>query len=226
MKLNSVFHKMQTSRGTDLIRAIGCLCNREVIALPTETNYVIACNATDEEAVWELHQLRKIFRLDAPVLHTDSFTKIRRFAKNIPDAFNDLADRFSPGPLTYLLDRKPVISELLATTNEQVAFRVPAHPMTQTLLSKLGFPVAVIGIPAGSLGPVTAQHAYSVLQGEVSYILDGGPSAVGAGSTLIGMGDQEIVLHREGAISARAISEVSGMAVRHIADNWIGELAG
>ncbi len=208
---------MQTQIGTDINMAIAYLKQGEVVAIPTETVYGLAGNALDEEAVLNIYEAKQRPRFNPLILHVSSFDKFSLYARNIPEHCRKLAEKFSPGPLTFLLLKQDSVPDLVTAGSEKVAIRIPSHPVTLSLLQELDFPLAAPSAnPFGYVSPVTAQHVYDGLQGRIPYILDGGPCSVGMESTIIGFDNDEIILYRHGAIPLESIEEVTGRPVRQL----------
>src|SRR5258705_371542 len=86
------------------------------------------------------------------------------FNKIIPEKASILAERFTPGPLTFLLDKKDVIPDIVTAGSTKVAIRIPKHPLTQRLLALLDFPLAAPSAnPFGYISPTSAQHVFENL---------------------------------------------------------------
>ena len=208
---------MNYSSGTDVLRAIASLCERDVVVIPTETSYVLACNALDEEAVAKCSGLTSLFPESIPELFVPAFDRASRYARNIPEVYVQLAQRFSPGQLGYLLKGRYMIPESITDAEGRVAVRVPAHPLTLQLLGRIGFPLAVATIPMESGISHTAMEAARVVGESVGYVLDGGASAVGRPATIIGMHGEEHVIYRTGAVSRESIEgEMRTPVLMHI----------
>lgn len=208
---------MKYSSGTDVLRAIASLCERDVVVIPTETSYVLACNALDEEAVAKFSTLTALFPESLPELFVPNFSSASKYARNIPEVYGQLARRFSPGQLGYLLKGRYMISDSITDTEGRVALRVPAHPLTQQLLGRIGFPLAVATIPMESGVSHTAIEAAEMVGESVGYVLDGGASAVGKPATIIGLDGEDHVIFRSGAVSRESIEgEMNAPVVMHI----------
>jgi L-threonylcarbamoyladenylate synthase len=208
---------MQTQIGTDINMAIAYLEQGEVVAIPTETVYGLAGNALDEEAVLNIYEAKQRPRFNPLILHVSSFDKFSLYARDIPEDCRKLAERFSPGPLTFLLLKQDSVPDLVTAGSEKVAIRIPSHPVTLSLLQQLDFPLAAPSAnPFGYVSPVTARHVYDGLQGRIPYILDGGPCSVGLESTIVGFEGEEIILYRHGAIPLESIEEITGKPVRQL----------
>lgn len=198
------------SIGNDVMRAVGSLCERKLVLIPTETEYVLACNALDTEALSALRAVQG--NAASPLeIYVPSFEKFTNYVKEVPSALARLAKRFLPGPMTFLLRRKHVISDWVTAGTDKVALRVPSHPLTLSLLDKLYFPLAVMQLPTPEkIGGVDAD-ILDVLGDKVGYVLDGGALAFGPGATWVEMGDDCILVHRVGGISRETIEKVSGL---------------
>jgi L-threonylcarbamoyladenylate synthase len=205
---------MQTTIGKDIKYASMLLQQGEIVAIPTETVYGLAANALNEDAVLRIYEAKQRPRFNPLILHVDSFEKFDTYAQDIPDACYRLAERFSPGPLTFLLPKKNNVPDLVTAGSDHVALRVPAHPFALELLKSIDFPLAAPSAnPSGYVSPVTARHVYDGLHGRIPYILDGGPCQVGLESTIIGFEDGKVVLHRYGAVTAEDMEARSGCPV-------------
>ena len=206
---------MQTQIGTDIFQAIDYLKRGDIVSIPTETVYGLAGNALDEEAVLKIYEAKQRPRFNPLIIHVASFDKFSLYAKEIPDNCRKLAERFSPGPLTFLLPKQDIIPDLVTAGSENVAIRIPAHPVTLMLLEELDFPLAAPSANLfGYVSPVTVQHVYDGLQGRIPYILDGGPCSLGLESTIIGFEGEDIILYRHGAIPLESIEALTGKPVR------------
>ena len=208
---------MKYSSGTDVLRAIASLCERDVVVIPTETSYVLACNALDEEAVANFSELTALFPESIPELFVPNFDSASKYARNIPEVYGQLARRFSPGQLGYLLKGRYMISDTITDPEGRVAVRVPAHPLTLQLLGRIGFPLAVATIPMEMGVSHTAIEAAEMVGASVGYVLDGGASAVGKPATIIGLDGEEHVIYRTGSVSRESIEgEMSTPVVMNI----------
>ncbi|RYD51541.1 MAG: threonylcarbamoyl-AMP synthase [Sphingobacteriales bacterium] len=204
-----------TETGTDFRKAAALLEAGKVVAVPTETVYGLAANATDADAVLKIFEAKQRPQFNPLIVHVPETAQAFDYALAVPDAAHRLAAAFWPGPLTLLLPKKNVISDLVTAGSDRVALRVPAHPLFRTLLKQLSFPLAAPSANrSGSISPTRASHVQQSLDGRIPYILDGGESAVGLESTIVGFdaADQP-VLYRVGGLSPEAIEAVLGHSI-------------
>ena len=201
---------MQTSIGNDIEKAIQYLINGGLVAIPTETVYGLAANALNEDAVVKIFEAKNRPSFNPLIIHVGSWAAVEKYVQHIPAKAKILAEKFTPGPLTFLLQKKNTIPDLVTAGSEKVAIRVPNHPLTLALLQALDFPLAAPSAnPFGYISPTTAQHVLENLSGKIPYILDGGAAAVGLESTIIGFDENEqVLLYRSGGISTEEIELV------------------
>jgi L-threonylcarbamoyladenylate synthase len=143
-------------------------------------------------------------------VHCASWQAALQYVEHVPAKAHLLAEKFTPGPLTFLLQKKSNIPDLVTAGSEKVAVRIPNHPLTLSLLQSIDFPLAAPSAnPFGYISPTTARHVAENLNGKIPYILDGGPAAVGLESTIIGFDENDrVLLYRSGGISTEEIENV------------------
>ena len=196
-----------TSRPRALSTAVNLLRAGELVALPFETVYGLAGDATNPDA------LRAIFRAkgrpaDHPlIVHLASAEQLPDWAAAVPEAAWRLASAFWPGPLTLVLPAARTVSPLVTGGQTTVALRVPAHPVPQAVLLQLGRALAAPSAnPFGQISPTTAAHVRSHLAGKIAAVVDGGPCAVGIESTIVDLSSEHPRILRPGAITAEMLA--------------------
>ncbi|MBX2873128.1 MAG: threonylcarbamoyl-AMP synthase [Saprospiraceae bacterium] len=197
--------------GMDLSYAKQQLVAGELVAIPTETVYGLAANALASDAVAKIFDAKDRPSFDPLIVHTNSWDRVQEWVQDIPELAHTLAATFMPGPLTLLLPKKPIIPDLVTAGLSRVGIRLPSHPMTQSLLATLDFPVAAPSAnPFGYISPTTAQHVDDQLGNKVSYILDGGPCQVGVESTIVSFEEGRAIILRKGGTPIEAIEAAIG----------------
>jgi len=196
---------------TDLETAIELLKQNKVIAIPTETVYGLAANALNDHAVTEIFAIKNRPYFDPLIVHISDIKQVEKYANSFPKKAEKLANAFWPGPLTLILPKNKIISDLVTSGLAYVGLRVPNHPLTLQLLSKLDFPLAAPSAnPFGYVSPTSAQHVKDQLGKRVSFILDGGSCEVGLESTIVMFEDDEPVVLRLGGLSIESIETCIG----------------
>ena len=187
----------------------------EVVAIPTETVYGLAANAYSITAIEQLFKIKKRPQYDPLIVHTASIEQVAAFVLSLPDQAKALAKAFWPGPLTMLLPKKSNIPNLVTSGLPNVGVRIPAHPLTLSLLKELPFPLAAPSAnPFGYISPTTPQHVEAQLGAKIPFILDGGPSQVGLESTIVGWEKEQPFVYRLGGIPLESIIAVLGPSIK------------
>ena len=194
--------------------AIDTLNANDIVAIPTETVYGLAGSIYSDEAIIKIFQLKRRPLFNPLIVHLSSVDRLHDVVLNVPDVAQRLAEKFWPGPLTLILDKKPHISDLVTAGKSTVGVRVPNHPLTLELLEKLDFPIAAPSAnPFTRISPTRADHVDQYFGDELSYVLEGGECLRGIESTIVGFPDGEPVIYRLGSISVEQIEEVVGQPI-------------
>lgn len=203
-----------TATGTDIQAAIAFLKKGELVAVPTETVYGLAGNGLDEKAIAKIYKAKNRPQFNPLILHVAHIGQAEKLVREFPEAARKLIERFTPGPITFLLPKNDCVPDLVTAGSDLVAIRMPDHPLTRALLEQIDFPLAAPSAnPSGYVSPVTAQHVMEGLQGKIPYILDGGTCRVGLESTIVGFEGNRVIIHRLGAIGAEQIEAATGSVV-------------
>lgn len=204
---------LQGNNADHLALAAELLRQGGLLAVPTETVYGLAADATQPNAV------RAIFTAkgrpsDHPlIVHLPNAQHLPQWAHESDLAWR-LAEAFWPGPLTLLLPKQPGVSGVVTGGLPNVGLRVSAHPVLQALLAAANLAVAA---PSANLyrklSPTSAELAWASLNGRIDAVLDGGPCAYGLESTIVDLTRPHLQVVRAGPISAEALAEVLGQPV-------------
>jgi L-threonylcarbamoyladenylate synthase len=197
--------------GTDLRKAKALLEKGELVAIPTETVYGLAGNAVNIDAITKIFQVKDRPQFDPLIVHVQNIEAAKKYVEDIPRKAKLLVQQFWPGPLTILLNRKPIIPDLVTSGLPTVGIRCPDHVLTRTLLAALSFPLAAPSAnPFGYISPTRPEHVNEQLGNKISYILDGGICQVGIESTIVGFEEDLPVIYRMGGLGIEAIEQVVG----------------
>lgn len=211
---------MNASDSQAIAIAVAALDRGEVIGLPTETVYGLAADAENQEAV------RRIFALkgrpaDHPVIvHVADASGLDRYGREVPDCARRLAAAFWPGPLTLVVRRGPLVSDLVTGGQDTVGLRAPGHPVAQAVLAALGRGLAAPSANRfGHVSPTTAAHVRAEFGSEVPVVIDGGECAIGIESTIVDVSMGQPRILRPGMIDRHRIEAIAGpIAVSSMAD--------
>ncbi|MFN7013297.1 MAG: L-threonylcarbamoyladenylate synthase [Bacteroidia bacterium] len=197
--------------GTYLNEAAQLLSEGKLVAIPTETVYGLAANALDAQAVIKIFEAKNRPSFDPLIVHTYAISEVEKFVTYIPTKAKILAEKFWPGPLTLLLEKKQIIPDIVTSGLSTVGVRIPNHPLTLELLKKVNFPLAAPSAnPFGYVSPTNAQHVFDQLGEKIDYIVDGGACTVGVESTIIGFENNVPNVYRLGGLTIEEIENCIG----------------
>lgn len=197
--------------GTNIDEAASLLKKGGLVAIPTETVYGLAANATDETAVARIFEAKQRPHFDPLIVHLHDEEQVSHYCQDIPESFYRLYEAFCPGPLTFILPKKNSIPDLVTSGQQTVGIRFPRHSLTRELLKKSQLPLAAPSAnPFGYVSPTTAEHVAQQLGEKLDYILDGGPCEVGLESTIIDLSEEQPRILRLGGLSLEEIEAEIG----------------
>ncbi|NDC79243.1 MAG: L-threonylcarbamoyladenylate synthase type 1 TsaC, partial [Chitinophagia bacterium] len=87
---------MKPTSGTDVLRAVAALCERGLVLIPTETRYMLACNATDAEALCRLFAVSGLDSRERPEIFAATTARMQKLVSDLPEVCLTLAERFTP----------------------------------------------------------------------------------------------------------------------------------
>ena len=149
---------------------------------------------------------------DNPVIvHVAGTRQLDDIVDEIPENGKKLAETFWPGPLTLVMKRTILVSDLVTAGLDTVAVRMPDHPVALALIRAFG--EGIVGPSANISGrpsPTTATHVYDDLRGQVDMILDAGPTKIGLESTVVDVTVDPPMILRLGGLTKERVAEVVG----------------
>lgn len=178
--------KQATTQQAVITQAIALLRTGKLVALPTETVYGLAADATNPEAVAKIFAVKgRPTSQPLPVLIPKD-ADLRNWAINIPTIAYKLAEAFWPGPLTLILPCAQHINKVITGGRNTIGLRSPNHPLTQQILT--AFPHGLATPSANLYGhppPTCAAEVNTTLGNKIDLIVDGGPCQIGMSSTIV-----------------------------------------
>jgi L-threonylcarbamoyladenylate synthase len=183
-----------------------------VVAFPTETVYGLGAS------VWNPAAVKKVFELkgrpsDNPlIVHISNYSQLVSLTAEIPEESRILMQKFWPGPLTLVFDKKSKVPDLVSGGLDSVAVRMPDHFYALKLINMTGPLVAPSANLSGKPSPTKAEHVTHDFGKQVP-VLDGGTCAIGLESTVLDVRTTPFRILRPGRISAKMIQDRTGLVV-------------
>ncbi|MBJ7377597.1 L-threonylcarbamoyladenylate synthase [Sphingobium sp.] len=210
--------------GAEALREAALLIRAgEPVAVPTETVYGLAADATDSNAVAAVYSAKGRPSFNPLIVHVADRAMAERLA-DFSALAGLLADHFWPGPLTLVLPVRSDsgLSPLVTAGLPTVALRLPAHPAMRALIRESGCPLAAPSANrSGSISPTCAEHVLASLGGKIRMILDEGPTSEGLESTIAAPAEDRVRLLRPGPVTAAMLEQATGLPVMMTDDGKI-----
>ena len=196
-------------RGTvhrDVMRAAQIICAGGVVAFPTESFYGLAVDATNNSAIHRLFDIKTRSK-DQPVLIViPGVDDLDRYVGKITPSARKLMARFWPGGLTLVFEAAAGVSPLLTAGTGRIGVRLSSHRLATELSRTVGGPITGTSANlSGQPGCLSAEEVSHVLAGKLDFILDGGKTKGGRGSTILDVTIEPPVVLREGMISSQKL---------------------
>ena len=197
-----------------IAQAAALLLGGGIVALPTETVYGLAADASNTDAVAAIYRAKGRPNFNPLIVHVADQVTAAKLA--VFDALAEkLATAFWPGALTLVLPLRngAQIAEAVTAGLSTIAIRCPAHPVMQAVLAANGLCLAAPSAnKSGGISPTTAAHVAASLGDKVPLILDAGPCSDGVESTILAVREGGWQILRPGPITQEAITAVVGSA--------------
>ena len=185
------------------------LDKNDCIAVPTETVYGLAGNAYSNIAVKKIFKLKKRPVNNPLIVHYYDINKLKQDC-HVNDNFIKLFNKFSPGPITFILKLKKdsKISNFVTNKQKTLAVRFPKHLLFRKLLKNLNYPLAAPSANISTkLSSVQASDVIEEFGSKIKYILNGGKCQIGVESTIINLTTKPTIL-RFGGLDILKIEKI------------------
>ncbi|WP_102830114.1 L-threonylcarbamoyladenylate synthase [Bartonella bovis] len=198
-------------------KAVEVLKQGQLVALPTETVYGLAGDATNGKAVASIFFTKKRPQFNPLIVHVSDIVMAEHYVE-IDVLSRRFMETFWPGPLTLVLPLKVNhnIHPLTTSGLDTLAVRFPVGGFAE-VIRHFGRPLAAPSAnQSGGLSPTSAVSVFASLGVSVPLIIDGGSSKIGLESTIIKVFNQNVYLLRPGGLTTEEIEEVAGQSLKRL----------
>ena len=185
-----------------------------VAVLPTETGYMLAAVATSIPAIERAFAVKS--RDPAHVMHVAcaSLEMAARIGELTPIALR-LLGAFTPGPLSVIVSKTPVLPDRLVTVNGTVGIRVPDHPATLQVIREVAAPLTAtsLNVSGAAAAPVRKLELDTLnwpADQQIYIVEDDDAIRFGTGSTLVRLTGPDIEILRPGPVRESDLREAAG----------------
>jgi L-threonylcarbamoyladenylate synthase len=147
------------TREQDIRNAVEVLRQGGVILYPTDTVWGIGCDATNEDAVRRVYEIKQREDSKALICLVDSDARMQRYVRNVPDVAWQLIDSLQDAdstPTTLILDGAINLAPNLIAEDGSIALRITQEAFSKELCYR--FQKALVSTSANISGQPAAQN--------------------------------------------------------------------
>lgn len=182
-----------------------------LVAFPTETVYGLGANALDTDAAKKIYEAKGRPSDNPLIAHISNKSQVDVLAKNVSDKAKILMDKFWPGPMTLVFEKKDIVPMGVTGGLQTVAVRMPDNEIALKLIEASGVPIAAPSAnSSGRPSPTLASHVLEDMDGRIDMIIDGGQVNIGIESTIVDMTCEPPMILRPGYITMAMLEEEIG----------------
>lgn len=194
-----------------------------LVLFPTETVYGLGANGLNEEAVKSIYTAKGRSSDNPLILHISDYEMLKTISQNISEVEYKLMNAFWPGPFTIILERTPIVPNIVTSGLNTVGVRMPSNKIAHNLIKYSGVPIAapsanISGKPSGTNLDDISEELFN----KVDYIINGGNCDIGLESTVVRVIDNIPHILRPGRITAEQLKSVAGDVI--IDEHVLGKL--
>ena len=187
------------------------LSEGKTVIFTTEAIYGLGANALDEDAVKKIYEAKGRPSDNPLIVHIYDKEEVYNLAENINEKAKTIMDKFWPGPITIILNKKDIVPYRTSGGLETVAIRMPSHLIAREIIKEAGVPIAAPSANiSGRPSPTKADHVYEEMNGRVSGIVLGGDCNFGLESTVLDVTTENPMILRPGSITKEELEKVIG----------------
>ncbi len=200
---------------TEIEQARDCIAAGGVVAIPTDTLYGLAADATNPDALEKVYEIKgRPAGMALPVLVSgwQQVEMVSTASGRSGELAHTLAERFWPGPLTLVLPANPELPPRLTAGLDTIAVRMPDHEAPLALAGGLGRPITGTSANRSGEPDLTDPEELSrCLGGLVDGIIVSGEPPQGTASTIVAVSDDDLTLLRAGALPFSEVRRAVGL---------------
>ncbi|WP_455539776.1 L-threonylcarbamoyladenylate synthase [Terrisporobacter sp.] len=183
----------------------------KTVIFPTETVYGLGANALDEDAVSKIYKAKGRPSDNPLIVHIYDKKQVNNLAKDISEKANIIMDKFWPGPITIILNKKNIVPMRTSGGLDTVAIRMPSNKVAKALLEEVKLPIAAPSANiSGRPSPTKGIHVYNEMNNRVDGIIIGGDCSFGLESTVLDLTSDIPTILRPGSITKEDLEAVIG----------------
>ncbi|XP_041648792.1 yrdC domain-containing protein, mitochondrial [Cheilinus undulatus] len=169
----SLHQEDQTGAAGILSCTVKALKEGNVVAVPTDTIYGLACLAQNSKAIRKTYDIKGRNGQKPLAICVGEIQDIYKYCK--VTVKETLLENLLPGPVTLVFERSEALNKDLNPFTSLVGVRIPDHSFMRRLCQMCGEPLALTSANISSQTSTVAVHEFQELWPRLAVVVDGGP---------------------------------------------------
>ena len=200
--MSKIFDWKQNIKEEELQEVEETLKKGGIVIFPTDTVYGIGCNCFSTKTIKRIFDVKSRPERKPINVLTDKIEKIENVTKNIKNEEKEIINKYMPGAVTVVLDKKEEVPDILTSGLNTIGVRIPNNKIALEILKKFENPLATTSVNiSGDLPGLEINDFIKEFENKVDIIIDGGKTKIGVASTIVKVDENsKINILREGSI--------------------------
>lgn len=181
----------------------------QVIVIPTETVYALSCNAYNEASCKKIYEIKKRPTDKHLIVLVSSYEMLNKIIEPPTILEQKIMNKFWPGPLTIIFNKKKNSSIAKFIAEEQIAIRMTSHDLVRKIIEKANVPIVA---PSANISQKETGTKIATIKKDlkdVDYVFDDGDISSSVTSTIIKVEEDKIKVLREGKITKEELNNIN-----------------
>jgi len=153
-------------------KALEVLRSGGVILYPTDTIWGIGCDATNDEAINRIYEIKKRNDQKSMLVLLDSVAKLDRYVSDVPELAYDLIE-MSEKPLTIIYEKSKNLSSNVSKTDDTIGIRITQEAFSKRLIEQFKRPIiSTSANVSGEASPACFSDISEEIKSAVDYVVD------------------------------------------------------
>lgn len=172
----------------------------KVIAFPTDTVFGVGALIDDEIAIDKIFELKHRDYSKPLAILAASVEDILPYINDVSEEVLDLMNKYWPGALTIIFNKKDTVSSKITSGFKTIAFRIPNCKISLDILKQTG-PLATTSVNISGEKPLNTFNEIEEYFGKkIDYIVSENVLSSNVSSTIIDVTSNDIKVIRQGEI--------------------------
>ena len=172
----------------------------KIICFPTDTVYGVGCLLGDEIALDKIYDLKNRDLSKPLAILVPNSESIKPYVEDYSNTAKTLMDKYWPGALTIIFNKKDGICDAFTRGLPTIGFRMPKSNVALAVLNKFG-PLATTSVNISNQPPINSlEEILKYFGDKIDFIIEDKEIISLVSSTIVDATKDEIVVLRQGDI--------------------------